>query len=190
MVREMVDLICGKRLEIRPVQEDDLSYLLRWWNDGRVMASVGASDGLGLTMLDIEQKYWPRWRDDQMGFMKIICLKREDLVPLGETNFHHYNIEENTSSEGTSVEIGLKICRPDLWNQGLGTEALQLMTDYAFEVLKVDRILVNPAKTNHPIIRVNEKCGFRTIGETEGGGLLMELKRKDWLIQHQTLNLD
>lgn len=166
----MKKVICGKRLIIRPVRAEDFPYLLRWWNDGRVMASVGAPDGLGLTMKDM-QKYWKKWRDDPLGLMKIVCLS--DGTPVGETNFHDYNMEEK------STELGIKICRPDLWGQGLGTEALELMTRYAFEVLGVDRVLVNPAKTNRRIIHVNEKCGFRTVGEKDGG-LLMELKKEDW----------
>ncbi|MBN2380409.1 GNAT family N-acetyltransferase [candidate division WOR-3 bacterium] len=168
----MRDIIQGKRLLIRRVQEHDLDYLLKWWNDSQVMASVGFPDGLSLSMKDMETKYWPQWRDDPEGFQRIICLN--DGTPIGEANFHNYYIEES------SVQIGLKICLPELWNQGLGTEALQMMIHYAFEVLKVDRVYVNPAKTNHPVIRINEKCCFRTIGETEGGGLLMELKRELW----------
>lgn len=54
------------------------------------------------------------------------------------------------------------------------------MTDYAFEVLRVDRVLVNPSKTNLCIIHVNKKCGYRTVGEKDEG-MLMELKREEWL---------
>ncbi|MBD3365700.1 hypothetical protein GF359_10850 [candidate division WOR-3 bacterium] len=42
------------------------------------------------------------------------------------------------------------------------------MVIHAFEELKVKRALVNPAKTNRSIIRVNEKCGFTTIGGYKG----------------------
>jgi RimJ/RimL family protein N-acetyltransferase len=177
----MKKVIRGKRLTIKPLREKDLPYLARWWNDGRVMAPVDAPNGLGVTMEDMHQKYWPRWRDDPMEFMKIIHLKNN--TPIGEANFRNYNIEEKT------VEIGLKICLPELWGQGLGTEALKLMTDYAFEVLRADRVLVNPSRTNLRIIHVNEKVGFRTVGEKDGG-LLMELKRKDWLRDHSYPSLD
>ncbi|MBD3286936.1 hypothetical protein GF338_11440 [candidate division WOR-3 bacterium] len=50
----------------------------------------------------------------------------------------------------------------------MGTEVLSLMVIHAFEELKVKRALVNPAKTNRSIIRVNEKCGFTTIGGYKG----------------------
>jgi len=164
--------IQGRRLVIRPVEERDLPYLVRWWNDGTVMAGVGAPEGLGITLEEIKRKYWPRWRTAKHGLMGIICLR--DGTPIGETNLHDYNKEKN------EVELGLKICRPDLWNRGLGTEALMLMSGYAFEVLRVERIVVNPAKSNQRIIRVNRKCGYRTVGE-RNGGLLMELTRTRWL---------
>ncbi|NLI98946.1 GNAT family N-acetyltransferase [bacterium] len=55
--------------------------------------------------------------------------------------------------------------KPDLWGQGYGTETLKVMTNYAFEHSGVERALLNPSKSNSRIIHVNEKCGYRTIGE-------------------------
>jgi RimJ/RimL family protein N-acetyltransferase len=75
----------------------------------------------------------------------------------------------------------LKICKPDLWGQGYGTETLKAMTNYAFKYLNVERVLLNPSKSNSRIIRVNEKCGYRIIGE-KNDGLLMELKKSEWFL--------
>ncbi len=171
MVGDFIKTIATSRLIIRPVEKRDLALLLTWWNDGRVMGPVGAPDGLGVTADELEDKYWLRWKADPQDLMKIICLK-SNREAIGETNFHHYNMEDK------SVEIGLKICLPELWNQGYGTEALEAMVNYAFETLYLDRVLVNPAKTNAPIIHVNQKVGFRLVGK-KGGGLLMEVSRKD-----------
>jgi RimJ/RimL family protein N-acetyltransferase len=143
------------------------------------MRHVGFPDGLGITMEELEAS-WKKWKDDPLGLMKIICLKSKMVseskcvtAAIGETNFHDYR------SDNKQVEIGIKICRPDLWGQGYGTEALAAMTRYAFEALGVDRVLLNPSKANARIIHVNEKCGYRIIGEKDDG-LLMELKRRGW----------
>jgi len=166
---ETKNLIETERMLIRPVRADDLAHLLCWWNDGEVMRHVGFPNGLGITMEELKAS-WKKWKDDPLGLMKIICLK--DGTGIGETCFHDYQ------PDNKQVEIGIKICRSDLWGQDLGTEALAAMTRYAFETLEVNRVLLNPSKTNARIIHVNEKCGYRIIGE-KGGGLLMELKREN-----------
>lgn len=162
--------IKSNRIIIKPITDDDLPMLMTWWNDGRVMVHVGYPQGLGLTINDMKT-YMKKWRNDQTSIRMIICLK--DATPIGETAFHNYRPELK------ETEIGIKICRPELWGQGLGTEALQAMTNYAFLHLGVKRVLLNPSKTNIRIIHVNQKCGYRTIGEKDGG-LLMELKKSDW----------
>jgi len=163
-------VIQGQRIDIRPVLEEDLELLMSWWNDGRIMVSVGFPNGLGLTMEQMRRD-WEKWNNDSSAMRLIVCL--DTGAPIGETCFHDYDPEMK------QTEIGLKICKPELWEHGYGTETLKLMTDYAFEHLGIEHVLLNPSKTNARIIRVNEKCGYRTIGEKQGG-LLMELKRKDW----------
>ncbi len=175
----MKNLIETERMLIRPVRADDLAHLVCWWNDGEVMRHVGFPNGLGITMEKLEAS-WKKWKDDPVQCRRIICLKSEMIsesgcvtAPIGETNFHDYQ------PDNKQVEIGIKICRPDLWGQGYGTEALAAMTRYAFEALGVDRVLLNPSKTNARIIRVNKKCGYRIIGEKHGG-LLMGLRKVTW----------
>jgi RimJ/RimL family protein N-acetyltransferase len=163
-------IIKTQRLVLRPIEEEDLPHLLTWWNNGQIMSSVGFPNGLNLTMEEMKG-YWAEWEQDDSGFRKIVCLA--DGTKIGETNFHDYKPERK------EIQIGLKICRPDLWGKGLGTEALQAMTDYAFLNLGVKRVLVNPARTNKAVIRVNEKCGYRIIASNEVA-LLMELTRAAW----------
>ncbi|MEW6684683.1 MAG: GNAT family N-acetyltransferase [Candidatus Edwardsbacteria bacterium] len=156
----------GKKVNLRPIQKKDLSYLLKWWNDGEAMKSVGFPKGLRLTMKEME-KYWERWSNDPDKKMMIITLKNGK--PIGEACFHDWHPELG------ETEVGLKICIPSLWNKGYGTDVLRTMCEYLFKVKKMRRVLANPSKTNYAMIRVNKKCGFKTIGE-KNGGLLMELK--------------
>lgn len=164
-----IPFIKTNRVILRQVTEDDLLLLMAWWNDGEVMKHVGYPGGLKLTPRDMED-CWKRWQDDPATIRMIVCLK--DGTPVGETAFHDYHPDIK------ETEIGLKICIRELWEQGLGTEVLKAMTDYAFCHLGVERILLNPSKTNARIIHVNEKCGYHTIGE-KNEGILMELRRDD-----------
>lgn len=49
----------------------------------------------------------------------------------------------------------------DYWGQGYATEAAAAWVRYAFDILKLKRLVVCPAKANIASVRVLEKLGFR-----------------------------
>jgi aminoglycoside 6'-N-acetyltransferase len=73
---------------------------------------------------------------------------------------------------------------------GVGVEAIQLATRYAFDVLGHHRVTIDPAAANVRGIRAYEKAGFRTIGlmrnyerSLDGSwhdNVLMEIIRNDY----------
>lgn len=72
--------------------------------------------------------------------------------------------ESNISIGENDAEVGYWVARP-YWNQGICSEALQLLIDYCFRekgfrTLWSDFFPDNPASG-----RVMEKCGFRDTGE-------------------------
>ncbi|MDQ3116343.1 MAG: GNAT family N-acetyltransferase [Verrucomicrobiota bacterium] len=61
--------------------------------------------------------------------------------------------------EVNEVEIGHRL-HPDYWNRGLATEAAQAVRAYAFNVLKLDRVISLIHPDNHASRRVTEKNGM------------------------------
>ena len=57
------------------------------------------------------------------------------------------------------IEIGYRL-HPDYWNRGLATEAARAVRDYAFEVLKLERVISLIHPENHASRRVTEKNGM------------------------------
>ncbi len=57
------------------------------------------------------------------------------------------------------VEIGYRL-HPDYWNRGLATEAARAVRDYAFEVMKLGRVISLIHPENHASRRVTEKNGM------------------------------
>jgi len=53
----------------------------------------------------------------------------------------------------------------DVWGQGYGTEATQLMVVYAFEVLNMAKVWLGVVKDNAGAVRCYEKAGFVREGE-------------------------
>ncbi len=61
------------------------------------------------------------------------------------------------------AEIGYWLGEP-FWNMGISTIALRLATEYAFEVLKLERLYAGIFEGNVGSRRVLEKCGYRLEG--------------------------
>jgi len=62
-----------------------------------------------------------------------------------------------------SWELGYWIGEP-CWGKGIGTIALQLMTDYAFVNTDAQRLFATVLSPNVASIRILEKCGYQLEG--------------------------
>ncbi len=63
------------------------------------------------------------------------------------------------------IEIGYRL-HPDYWNLGLATEAARAVRAYAFDVLKLERVISLIHPDNRASRRVTEKNGMRLEKET------------------------
>ena len=61
--------------------------------------------------------------------------------------------------EVNEIEIGYRL-HPNYWNRGLATEAARAVRDYAFAVLKLERVISLIHPDNHASRRVTEKNGM------------------------------
>lgn len=62
-----------------------------------------------------------------------------------------------------SKELGYSLSE-DYWGKGLMTEAAKRMVRYAFEILKLDVLMIRTGDANRRSQRVIEKCGFQYEG--------------------------
>jgi [ribosomal protein S5]-alanine N-acetyltransferase len=69
------------------------------------------------------------------------------------------------------VEVGYHV-RRDHWSRGLATEAARACMKYAFETLKVERVISLIRPENQPSWRVAEKNGMKVWKQTTHAGLL------------------
>lgn len=57
--------------------------------------------------------------------------------------------------------MGILIGDKDYWGKGIATEAVNLLGDYAFKVLKLRKLGLKVIAENKAAVRVYQKCGFK-----------------------------
>lgn len=129
---------------IRDALSSDVPHLLRWWNDGAVMAHAGFPGGLGTT----EEKVAARI---EKGLLYII---EYEGVPIGEMNYRPV---------GASAEIGIKICEAEYRNRGIGRKILSLFIKELFR-MGFEKIVLDTNLENKRAQHVYESLGFKKVG--------------------------
>lgn len=143
----------GERVRLRGVEESDLDKFVIWLNDSEVR------DNLLI--------YWPMtsWQEREWfeGVKKlpiaekplVIDVKTEEGWQLiGNCGFHKFDWQAR------SGEIGIFIGDKAYWNKGYGSEALNLLLQFGFNRLNLNKIYLEVFETNPRAKRVYEKAGF------------------------------
>lgn len=144
------------RIILRPWQESDAEALFKYASDPDVGPRAG----------------WPPHQSVEESRRIIqtifhndhtwaIVLKATD-EPIGCMGYYPHG-ESNIEIGENDAEVGYWIARP-YWNQGLCTEALQLMIDYCFRVRRFHSLWADCFVDNPASGRVMTKCGFRDTG--------------------------
>ncbi len=151
-------MLAGTLVTLRPVLECDL-------------------DQLYLFHIDIDSRggYFPRSVMSQSSFRKQFqesgFWNRDEgmlvmLSPEGELIGH---IElYKTVDYLDELELCYQIYEPSRRGKGIGTEAVNLIVRYLFEMKRVNRIRLIVHPDNEPSRRLAERCGFRHEGSARG----------------------
>ncbi|MCL2022910.1 MAG: GNAT family N-acetyltransferase [Oscillospiraceae bacterium] len=143
--------VSENNLTIRNASPKDAALLGGWWRDGAIMAHAGFPNGLAVTDEEIAASL--AMDSDETRRRLIIEL---DRIPIGEMNF-------DNRGDGT-VNIGIKICRADLREKGLGTRFLHMLIGELFGNMGYKKIVLDTNLNNTRAQHVYEKVGFRKLG--------------------------
>lgn len=138
-------------LRIRNAAAKDAAQLAAWWNDGRVMAHAGFSNGLGISAEEIAGALE---QDSDETRRRLIMEK--DGAPIGETSYR--------SVGGDTAEIGIKICDFTMQDKGLGKVLLSMLIGSLFNEYGYKRIVLDTNLNNKRAQHVYEELGFKKTG--------------------------
>lgn len=145
-------MIRGSRIYFRPVELTDLNETyLGWMNDRDVVQYLEIKRPQ--TLKDLEQYYYNHAMQDDEFWFAIIKIGMDEHIgniKLGPINWIHRR-----------ADLSLFIGRKDLWKKGYGTEAINLITKYAFETLGLHKIEAGVYRQNHGSLRAFGNAGYK-----------------------------
>lgn len=172
----------GKDVWLRAFEEDDLESYWAAINDADVAQWGGYVAPPSRTGVRgwYDQKI--RMEDGRVAYYLVIA-------PIGSEDFIGSIWLWNFENRIGGPELSVFISDPDRWGQGLGTDAINALTDFAFGSLSIDRIWITTLAENHRAVRAFEKAGFVTEGILRKNDLrrgeladsrMMSMLRSDW----------
>jgi RimJ/RimL family protein N-acetyltransferase len=151
-------ILRGERITLRPMTEGDWDVLYRWENDAEVLYYCDGDDVTGYALEDVQMIFRGV---SQLAFSFSIecegqaigwCWLQAMNMPAILARFPALDCRR----------IDLAIGAKHFWSQGLGTEAIRLLTIFAFERERADAVFgVSIANYNPRSCRAFEKNGYQ-----------------------------
>ena len=170
--------IHGERVDLRTVELEDLDFLKKNINDPKIRKYLDQNRPYN-RMMEREFVENIGKKSDQVHFL---ITDAEDDEKIGMVSLMEIN---NTIGK---AEIGLWIT-PEHQEEGYGTEASKLVTDYGFDELRLNRIFARVYDNNPRSISIWEKLDYRKEGILREAGfkegkfvnlLIYGILKKEW----------
>jgi RimJ/RimL family protein N-acetyltransferase len=171
----MKDILKGDLIHLAAVDADEVSKSFSTWD----------RDSEYMRLLDTEAprlhsaKSIKEWiekdvaeQNDRTSWFTLRAAADNQL--LGDITLHV------TQWNARDAFIGIGIGPRDFWGKGYGTQAMQLILQYAFTELNLRRVTLTVFEYNTRAIRSYEKAGFQHEGR-QRGEIIREGKRWDVL---------
>lgn len=152
-------MLCGKRVVVRPMRDEDLPTLAVWSADpdkaagpyqrfqlehGRLLAAMYAQTGLV---------------GRESGFLMVEVASEQKTI-----GFVRYTSSPFPDADVPGIDIGYGIADADYRRKGYATEALVLLLDYLFSGYPIERISAYTDADNTPSRRLLARLGFSCEG--------------------------
>lgn len=139
-------------LRLRPYKPADSAYLSEWLKDERTVRLWQADRfTYPLTGEQLKQ-YWEDFLTDEQAFLFLAV--DESGKPAGHFSFRRVDYEKN------SAHMGFIVINPRERGKGYGREMVLLALQYAFYILKMERVTLGVFTVNEAALRCYRSVGF------------------------------
>lgn len=145
--------LIGEKIYLSPMNEEDAEKFVEWLNDFQVTDYTGRSDSVMTLQGEIE---WFKNISKNPANFAIVTLEQDELI--GTIGIENINTTNRIGTLG--IFIGSSCNR----NKGCGTEAVNLILDFAFNYMNLQNINLDVMDFNERAIACYKKCGFKEYG--------------------------
>ena len=150
--------LTGQRLQLRPLHSRDLDAILAAYRDLDLQL---ITDGDSPPLTDTQVRaFW-----EEIIANPGVNLRYFAIEPLGADGmFAGACSLQQIDMRNRHAELGVWMASRDQRGQGFGTEAVRLLLNYAFEVMRLDKVYLGAYDFNEGGLRAYERVGFRYEG--------------------------
>lgn len=149
-------LFVGEKIRLTAFEPRDLPVLTGWYQDAEFMRLFDADAAHPKTERQVAEYV--------EGLLKSTTAYVFSIRPLGSDEMVGFmEIDGIVWSQGIGW-LAVGIGDPALRGQGIGSEAMRLLLDFAFNELNLRRVQLTVFSYNDAAIRLYEKLGFRREG--------------------------
>ncbi|HPN65731.1 MAG TPA: GNAT family protein [Candidatus Goldiibacteriota bacterium] len=147
-------ILKGKKAVLRTVSVEDTDNIIRWRNTDAVRNNFVFRSLL-------TKKVHLQWMSEKVAKKKVyqfIIVDAKENKDVGSVYLR------DVDRVNRHAEFGIFIGEPSARGKGLGAEAARLITDFAFNKLKLNRIFLRVFSDNVKAIKSYKAAGFKTEG--------------------------
>ena len=148
-------MIKGKKVYLRPILKQDITFLNEWKNDEETYKNLGG--GFMPISIDHQEKWMDSIIDTTGNNKRYMVCDNED-TPIGMVGLYNINWIHRT------CEIGLYIGNKSTQGRGYGKESCRLIEQFAKEYLNLRKIKLNVVFDNESATRMWHSLGYEKVG--------------------------
>ncbi len=153
--------LSGQRLQLRPLQSSDLDAILTAYTDLDLQL---ITDGDSPPLTDIQVRaFWDEILSNPGTNLRYFAI--EPLNAAGQ--FAGACSLQQIDMRNRHAELGVWMSSREQRGQGYGAEAVRLLLNYAFDVIRLDKVYLGAYDFNEGGLRAYERVGFRYEGRLQ-----------------------
>lgn len=154
----------GEHIRLRALETEDLDFLYELENDPAMWEISGTTAPYSKYVL---RQYLDNAHRDIYDVKQLrLCICNEEKV-LGLIDLFDFDPKNRRAG------VGIVILEEKERNQGIGTEAIKLLTEYSFTTLGLQQLFANVLEDNTRSLHLFKKMGFEEVGI-----------KKDWIFSN------
>ena len=175
-------MLGGKKVKLAPLERKHIDHFLKWFNDPEITQYLMMYKPL---TRDWEEEWFDalKHKEDAVYFSIYVINENKSDAIIGNCAIQDIN------SKNRACSCGITIGEKDYQNKGYGTEAMEMLVEYGFNTLNMNRIELTVYEFNIRAYKLYQKVGFIEEGRKRQARyhngryhdeIIMAILREDW----------